>query len=168
LSTPASTWRNGSSRLVDDAQNSEQVGEIIDSLTGLTGDSDLQKRQELIDQAFAKASVQDMLAALELDNSDWAKKQLEILAKKSPTALKITARQMIEGENLDFRSAMQMELGISMKFIEDMDFYEGVRALLIDRDNMPVWQPAHLSDISEDKVAKYFTPLSGREELTFI
>ncbi|MCF6292873.1 MAG: enoyl-CoA hydratase/isomerase family protein [Robiginitomaculum sp.] len=155
-------------RLVDDAQNAEQVGEIIDSLTGLTGDSDLQKRQELIDQAFAKTSVTEMLAALELDNSDWAKKQLEILAKKSPTALKITERQMIEGENLDFRSAMQMELGISMKFIEDVDFYEGVRALLIDRDNMPVWQPAHLSDISEDKVAQYFTPLSGREELTFL
>ncbi|MBL4616164.1 MAG: enoyl-CoA hydratase/isomerase family protein [Robiginitomaculum sp.] len=155
-------------RLADDAQNSEQVSEIIDSLTGLTGDSDLQKRQELIDQAFAKSKVQDMLAALELDNGEWATKQLKILSGKSPTALKVTVRQMIEGENLDFRSSMQMELGLSMKFIEGVDFYEGVRALLIDRDNMPVWQPAHLSDISEAKVAEYFTPLRAGEELTFL
>lgn len=155
-------------RLVDDAQNFEQVGEIIDSLTGLTGDSDLQKRQELIDQAFAEPKVQGMLALLELDNSEWAKKQLKILGSKSPTALKVTARQMIEGKDLDFRSCMQLELGLSMKFIEAVDFYEGVRALLIDRDNMPVWQPAHLSDISEDTVAEYFTPLSSREELVFL
>jgi len=90
------------------------------------------------------------------------------LNTKSPTALKVTLRQMGEGASLDFRACMCMELGLSLKFVADHDFTEGVRALLIDRDNAPKWQPDTLSAISDDMVAGYFVPLGENERLTFL
>ena len=75
---------------------------------------------------------------------------------------------MREGKNLDFRACMRMELGLSLKFVAGHDFTEGVRALLVDRDNTPHWQPDSLSAVSDDMVAGYFVPLGKDESLTFL
>lgn len=155
-------------RLADDAVHVEDVGPIIDSLTGLPGGSELSDHQAKIDRVFAADCMEDILQNLGRETDPWAEKQLKILTTKSPTALKVTLRQMTEGANIRFRAAMAMELGLSMKFVEGVDFYEGVRALLIDRDNAPTWSPAHLADISETTITDYFVPLSGSQKLSFI
>ncbi|VAV91297.1 3-hydroxyisobutyryl-CoA hydrolase, partial [hydrothermal vent metagenome] len=155
-------------RLVDDAKISGDVAEIIDSLTGLPAASGLQQHHDEIDRIFANKCCEEIVKELARSGTDWAQKQGKILSGKSPTALKVTLRQMQEGANLDFRSAMRMELGLSMQFVAGVDFYEGVRALLIDRDNAPIWQPDHLSDVSEAVVNGYFVPLQQSEELGFL
>ncbi len=155
-------------RLCEDAATPPDVGEIIDSLTGLPGASPLEAKRGLIDDIFGGSCVEDMVHDLERDGSDWAQKQLKILGGKSPVSLKVTLQQMIKGADLDFRACMQMELGLSLQFIKGVDFYEGVRALLIDRDNTPIWAPDHLGDITNDMVAKYFTALPAGEALDFL
>jgi enoyl-CoA hydratase len=155
-------------RLCEDAQNAGQVGEIIDSLTGYPADSKLKAVQEEMDEVFSETCVEEMVHALERRSSEFAAKQRKILLSKSPTALKVTLRQMREGANLSFRDCMNMELGLSMQFVEGADFYEGVRALLIDRDNQPVWQPDHLGDISDATVSTYFSPLPDEKKLKFL
>jgi len=155
-------------RLVDDAFCGQDVSEIIDSLTGLPGASQLERHRERIDQAFAANTMEDVLELLKVDGSDWAQEQIKLLNTKSPTALKVTLRQMIAGEKLGFRDAMQMEFSLSMKFVDGVDFYEGVRALLIDRDNAPLWNPKKLADVSDAVVSNYFEPLAPPEALSFV
>jgi len=155
-------------RLCEDAQVCDDVGLIVDSLTGRPAPSELVQHVALIDTVFALETCEEMLVALQADTGDWAQKQLKILGTKSPTALKVTLRQMIEGVNIEFRAAMMMEYGISMKFVAGVDFYEGVRALLIDRDHSPVWRPVHLADVSEAVVVSYFAPVSGADTLSFL
>lgn len=155
-------------RLVEDTRAVEDVGRIIDSLTGSPADGAVPGNMAAINHCFAASSVEDILARLKGDDSDWARAQKKILKTKSPLALKVTLQQMSEGQNLNFRAAMQMELGLSLKFLTGDDFYEGVRALLVDRDNAPVWQPSDLDAISSADVAAYFIPLPAKAQLTFL
>jgi len=119
-----------------------------------------------IDGAFAGVRVDEILHALELDESEWAQKQFKILVTKSPTSLKLTFNQLRRGEILDnFRDNMRMEYRMVNRVMEANDFYEGVRAILIDRDNAPVWNPNSLDRVSEDDIAHYFENL-GEFELS--
>lgn len=155
-------------RLCEDAKVPGHVDEIIDSLTGLPDDAPVVKQQNRIDICFAHTQYEDIWDALECDGSEWAQKQLSILAGKSPTSLKVTLRQIQKGGDLSFRDCMRLELGLSMHFVGAEDFYEGVRALLIDRDNKPKWNPDHIADVSTDMVESYFTPLSSEQQLRFL
>ena len=144
------------------------VRAVINSLTGRPGPAPVRVHKRLINTAFAGDRVEDILARLAEDGSEWANEQAKIIATKSPTSLKVTRRQMREGKVRDFRACMAMELGLSLKFVRGKDFSEGVRALLIDRDNAPRWQPARLADVSAADVAAFFTPLPEPERLTFL
>lgn len=155
-------------RLCEDARNAEHVEQIIDSLTGLPGDAQVADNQARIDACFALDTCEAIMDALQRDGSDWARKQLSILSSKSPTSLKVTLRQMQEGKALDFRDCMKLELGLSMHFVAAVDFYEGVRALLIDKDNTPKWHPAHVSDVSSITVDSYFVDLPPEQQLRFL
>ncbi|PHS20989.1 MAG: enoyl-CoA hydratase [Robiginitomaculum sp.] len=155
-------------RLVEDTRISEEVVEIIDSLTGVPGPGTVLQYRAQIDKAFGADTVKGILNRLQDDGSDWAQKQIKTLNAKSPTALKVTLRQMHEGENMDFRTCMGMELGLSLKFVAGHDFTEGVRALLVDRDNAPQWQPDRLTGVSDDMVAGYFVPLDETDRLHFL
>ncbi|WP_084396687.1 enoyl-CoA hydratase/isomerase family protein [Henriciella aquimarina] len=120
-----------------------------------------------IDSCFAKASVEDIIACLEA-GSDWAKGQAEALTTKSPLTLKIAHRQLTEGGKLDdFRENMRMELRIASRLVRTKSFQEGVRAVLIDKDNKPAWQPASLEEVTPVILETFFEPL-GDHELEFI
>ncbi len=118
-----------------------------------------------IDGAFAGVRVEEILHMLELDESEWAQKQFKILASKSPTSLKLTFEQLRRGEVLDsFRDNMRMEFRMVCRVMEGSDFYEGVRSILIDKDNAPEWHPNTLDRVSADDIAGHFKPL-GADEL---
>ena len=113
-----------------------------------------------------------MLAALareaEADGSDgdWASQTRAGLLTKSPTSLKITLRQLIVGRGYDIEAALALEYRLTQHFMQGHDFYEGVRAALIDKDQRPRWRPATLAAVTDAMVDGYFAPL-GEAELRF-
>lgn len=116
-----------------------------------------------IGRHFALGSVEAIFDSLAAEEGEWAAEQLKVLKLKSPTAMKITHRQISEGAALSFEDCMKLEWRIANRCAAGVDFYEGVRALLIDKDNAPRWSPAKLGDVSAADVAAYFAPLPGKE-----
>jgi enoyl-CoA hydratase len=88
------------------------------------------------------------------------------IAGKSPTSLKLTFEQLRRGAGLSFDECMRQELRMVMRVMDGVDFYEGIRALLIDKDQKPVWRPASLAEVTDADIAAYFAPMPGNE-LTF-
>lgn len=121
--------------------------------------SDLEKNRDAIDHCFAGDSVEDILARLEADGSDWALATRGAILQKSPTATKVAFKQMLVGAQIEFDRAMQIEYRLSQRFMEGPDFFEGVRALLVDKDNTPKWTPHDLQSVGQQGVDAYFAPL---------
>jgi enoyl-CoA hydratase len=122
----------------------------------------LATHRDAIDRAFSASSIEDILGRLELEGR-WGGETASILRTRSPTSLKVTFCQMREGAALDFESCQRMEFRIMARMMDGHDFYEGVRAALIDKDQSPRWHPSHLDMVSEDEIARYFAPLNDRE-----
>jgi len=120
------------------------------------------RHRDAIDRAFSASSVEDILERLELEG-DWGSETASILRSRSPTSLKVTFRQMREGTELDFRSCQRTEFRIMARMMEGRDFYEGVRAALIDKDQTPRWTPPRLDMVSENEIESYFAPLDDDE-----
>jgi enoyl-CoA hydratase len=121
----------------------------------------------LIDRLFASDDYEEILAALRADGSDWAQEQLDVLAGKSPTACKVSLRMLVESPRQPhFLDEMKMEYGIVARMFRHDDFYEGVRALLIDKTGDPKWNPARPEDVTDAAVDAFFEPLPPREAWT--
>ncbi len=129
---------------------------------------EFEKYVPVIQRCFGKPTVEAIIAELEEVGGDWADQQLKALRSRSPLALKVTLRQMTEGAAAqDFNEVMRMERRLAKRMIRQPDFAEGVRAVVIDKDNKPDWQPASLSWVSDEVVDAMFAPLPDDEELTF-
>ncbi len=81
--------------------------------------------------------------------------------------MKVSLREIRNGARLDFEECMRMEFRMVQRFMQRHDFFEGIRALLVDKDNAPKWQPATLADVTPAMVDAYFAPLPAGE-LSFI
>ena len=124
----------------------------------------LAQHREAIDRLFAFDTVEEIFAALEADGSDWALKQLETLKTKSPQSLKVSLRQIRTGAGLSsFAENMAMEYALGGRVVRTDDFQEGVRAVIIDKDNAPQWSPADLSGVSDASLDALFAPLPADE-----
>jgi len=120
---------------------------------------------ERINRIFAGESVEAIFAALEADGSDWSQAQLKTLQSKSPQALKVSFRQMREGAAMaSFEDEMRSEYRIASRVCALHDFQEGVRALIVDKDNAPVWNPATLAAVTDATLDQIFAPLPAEEE----
>ena len=126
----------------------------------------LAEHRAAIDRAFSRPSAEAILAALGTEAGAWGQSIATILQTKSPTSLKITFRQLREGSSLDMDHCLRMEYRMVHRILAGHDFYEGVRATIIDKDGAPRWEPASLAHVSEADVNAYFAPL-GEKELTF-
>lgn len=114
-----------------------------------------------INRLFASDRFEDILEALEADPSEWAQKQLSILRTKSPLSCKVTLRLLVVSPHVgSFADEMRLEFGIVHRLFRQHDFYEGVRALLIDKDNAPKWNPATPAEVSDALVNSIFEPLN--------
>jgi enoyl-CoA hydratase len=119
----------------------------------------------LIDRLFGAASVQDIIANLAEEGSDWSKTQVATLATKSPQTLKVAFRQLREGEKMDnFADEMRQEYRIAARVVQRHDFLEGVRALIVDKDNQPRWNPPTLAGVTDAMLDDIFAPLPADEE----
>jgi enoyl-CoA hydratase len=120
-----------------------------------------------INRIFALDSVEAIFAALEADGSDWAQAQLATLRTKSPQAMKVSFRQMREGAAMQsFTEEMRSEYRLAARVCARHDFQEGVRALIVDKDNKPVWRPATLEGVTDALLDELFAPLPAPEEWT--
>jgi enoyl-CoA hydratase/carnithine racemase len=128
-----------------------------------SGKSEIAQIDE-INQTFAGDSVEAILAALEGAGSDWAAKQRATILTKSPTCTRIAFHQIREGASLEFENCMALEYRLARFCMMQPDFYEGVRAVILDKDNAPKWQPATLAEADDAHVAPAFASL-GDEEL---
>lgn len=127
------------------------------------GAAPLAEHRVAIDRHFAHDSLEAIAESLAADPGDWARDTLAVMRTKSPITMKVTFRQLREGRKLDFDDCMRMEYRLASRFIEGRDFYEGVRATVIDKDQKPRWDPARWEDVSDADVAAYFAPLGARE-----
>jgi enoyl-CoA hydratase len=125
----------------------------------------LKAHRALIDRSFAGDTVEAIVAALEKEGGAWADRVRATILQKSPISLKVTLRELREAASLDFEDCMVMEYRLVQAFMADRDFFEGVRAVIIDKDNKPNWQPAKLADVTPAMVDAYFKPLP--RDLTF-
>ena len=100
-------------------------------------------------------------------DAEWAADTHTGLLTKSPTSLKITLRQLIVGHRFDIEEALALEYRLTQHVMAAHDFYEGVRAVLVDKDQQPRWEPATLAAVDEPMVEAYFAPL-GADELRFV
>ncbi|CAF3333164.1 unnamed protein product [Rotaria socialis] len=127
----------------------------------------LQEQLPLINRIFAidTKNVETIFEQLKSDGSSFALKQIEILKNKSPTSLKITLEQLKRGKQFDLNECLKMEYRILHYVIHGHDFFEGVRAVLIDKDNKPQWKPNSLENISNQDIESYFEKLSPNNEL---
>ena len=108
------------------------------------GPAPLAARQAEIDRCFAAGSVEEIFAALEAEGSAWAEETRATLAEKSPTSLKVSFKQLTDHGGLDFEEAMALEYRIALHFNLGGEFFEGIRAQIVDKDRTPAWRPARL------------------------
>jgi enoyl-CoA hydratase len=116
-----------------------------------------------IDRLFAGETMHAIMAALETDGGDWATKELATLRTKSPLSCAVALRQLREGAAMpDFAAEMRQEYAIGARVVNTHDFIEGVRALIIDKDNAPRWVP----EVDPAEVDAIFAPMPPGEEWT--
>jgi len=139
---------------------------VLTEFSADSGDAALAARQEEVDRCFAGDSVAAILANLAEEGTEWAEETRATLLEKSPTSLKITYRQLTQYSDLDFEAAMKIEYRMAIRCNFSHEFYEGIRAQIIDKDRQPKWRPATLEDVGADLVESYFqAPASG--DMTF-
>lgn len=118
-----------------------------------------------IERMFASDICEEIFAALEKDGGEWATKELAGLRTKSPQTCKVTLRQLSHGARFaDFADNMRMEYRIAARVLTRHDFIEGVRAVIIDKDNAPHWNPATLEGVADTLLDEIFAPLPADQE----
>jgi enoyl-CoA hydratase len=125
------------------------------------------QNRERIDRLFAADDFETILAALEADGSDWAGRELETLRTKSPQACKVSLRIVYDGARVhDFADEMRQEYAVATRVVQRHDFVEGVRALLVDKDNQPAWDPPTPEAVTDRMIDRIFAPMPPGEEWT--
>ena len=120
-----------------------------------------------IARLFASDTLEDVIAALEAEDSDWARTELATLRSKSPLSCKVSLRLLREGAARDsFEEEMRAEYALATRIVRTHDFVEGVRALLIDKDNKPGWKPPVPEAVLDETVDQLFVDLPPEEAWT--
>ena len=117
-----------------------------------------------ITRLFASDQLEEVLAALEAEESDWARTELATVKSKSPLSCKVSLRLLAQGTHrTNFADEMKAEYALAGRVVRTHDFREGVRALLIDKDNSPQWEPATPEEVTDEMLDILFAPLPESE-----
>ncbi|WP_164017226.1 enoyl-CoA hydratase/isomerase family protein [Pyxidicoccus trucidator] len=125
------------------------------------GTSPLAVQHAAIDRCFAAERVDDIQQALELEGTPWAQETWATLLRMCPLSLKVSLHLLRMGRTRDYDELVPVEYRLSQALTARADFREGIRAVLVDKDNKPRWRPATLSDVSDADVEACFAPLDG-------
>jgi len=137
--------------------------EILRDLATAAPKARLEGNAARIAKLFAPDTLEGIIAALSGDDSTWAAKELKAVSAKCPTTAKVALRQFATAPD-DFAAEMAREYALAARMIARSDFAEGVRAVLVDKDNKPRWQPAKAEGVTEEMLDTIFSPLPDGEE----
>jgi enoyl-CoA hydratase len=125
----------------------------------------LAAHQDEIDRIFGADTLEEILAGLKAAGTEWADEQLKVLGTKSPQTMKVALRQLRLGGNMQsFAENMTMEYRIGARVVQRHDFIEGVRAVIVDKDNAPRWNPASAEGVTEAMLDEIFAALPSDQE----
>ena len=156
---PSSRWDT----LIQALADGTDPGTAIAAAKDTVPDTFLLEHRATVDRIFALGSVEEILSALDAEHEDWTDDTAKTIRSKSPTSLKVAFAQIRKGKSLEFDDCMRMEYRMVNRIVAGHDFYEGVRAVIIEKDNAPRWQPFDLSAVTQADVDAYFAPLGDRE-----
>lgn len=149
------------------AQHPDRIGGILGELSVTAPPAAITGQIDKINRLFASDRYEDILAALEKDGGEWAQKELGALRTKSPQTCKVALRQLREGAAMpDFAAEMRQEYAIGSRVVQMHDFLEGVRALIVDKDNSPKWDPPTPEAVTDEWIDAIFAPLPPGEAWT--
>ena len=150
--------------IIDDPAN---IQAILDEASETPPEARILANRENIDRLFAGRTLEEILAALEADDSDWAAKELKTLRAKSPQSCKVALRQLADSLTLgSFADEMRMEYRIGSRVLVSHDFAEGVRAVIVDKTGDPQWNPATPQGVTDEQIEAIFAALPEGEEWT--
>jgi enoyl-CoA hydratase len=157
--------------LLDGLTGTVSVDAVLSAFSEPAGEGAIMARRGAIDRLFAGDSVEGILDALDREatsagaDAEWAAKTAATMHAKSPLSLKLALAQVRRGGTFDFETCMRAEFRIVSRVIHGHDFYEGVRAVIVDKDNKPRWSPSTLAGVSEAEVERHFSALGDGELL---
>jgi enoyl-CoA hydratase len=139
----------------------------LGSVSSKPPDAKIEQNMGQITRLFASDRLEEVLAALEAEESDWAQSELATLRSKSPLSCKVSLRLLAEGaDRASFAEEMRAEYALAGRIVRTHDFREGVRALLIDKDNNPQWDPPVPELVDEEMLDILFAPIPPNEQWT--
>ena len=139
----------------------------LDDLNMLSPKARILAHRDDIDRLFASDVLEEIYTALEADGGDWALAQCATLKTKSPQTMKVSLRLLHEGAMMPtFEDEMRQEYAVGAHVVLRHDFLEGVRAVIVDKDNAPRWDPATPEGVSDHVIDQIFAPLPAAEEWT--
>jgi enoyl-CoA hydratase len=150
------------SALLDALCGPEETDDILAGFTQAAAEAPLAARRATLDYLFAPDRAEDILGRLDAATgaeATWAQGLARTIRTKAPKSLKVALAQMRRGLMWTFEDCMRTEFRLVSRFVYEHDFYEGVRAVVIDRDNRPQWRPATLAEVDDADVDGHFAPL---------
>ncbi len=158
---PASQLAEAKQRIA----HGHDVAQVLAALSVTPPEPRIAANAQAIARHFASDRLEDVLASLAADDGEWAAKELATLRLKSPQACKVALRQLAEAARLDsFAENMVMEYRIAARVLMLPDFAEGVRAVLVDKDNAPKWNPATPEGVTDERLDAIFAALPADQE----
>lgn len=143
------------------------IAATLDALSAEPGPAALLDKRGEIDRLFASDKLEEIYAALEADGGDFAAATLKTLKTKSPQTMKVSLRLLRDGKGMaSFADEMRQEYAVGARVVQRHDFLEGVRAVIVDKDNAPKWEPATPEGVSDHVIDQIFAPLPNAEAWT--
>ena len=136
----------------------QRISKLLQQFVQTTQPKRVNEIKREVDAHFGLMSMDALMNSLYENKNDWQQRTYHLLAQKAPLSLEVTLEQLQRARSLTLAECLQMDYGLTSHFMRDVDFYEGVRALLIDKDNTPRWKPDTLTHVTMEMMAKYFEP----------
>jgi len=161
---PSASLDEAKARIIADPRS---IDAILRDLSIAPPEARILSQAAEIDRLFASDELEAVFATLEADPGDWAQAQLKLLLTKSPQTMKVSLRLLHEAALMhDFADEMRQEYAVGAHVVQRHDFLEGVRAVIIDKDNAPRWDPATPEGVTDHVIDQIFAPLSDDEAWT--
>lgn len=138
-----------------------ETGDVASAIAAVSApapEGRLAAGRDAIARCFAQPRLADVIEALESEGTEWAAKQLQAIRTKSPLAVAVAWEQMKRGADADFDECLKLEYRLALASCDVGDFREGVRALIVDKDNAPKWRHARIEDVEPEDVLRCFAP----------
>lgn len=174
VSSGIATHRVGSAdipKLIDALCEASPIDQVVAAHAGAPEAGPVTARRAVIDRMFGADAIETILSNLDREaktgqpDAQWADATAATIRSRSPTSVKLALAQVRWGRERSFAECMRAEFRIVSRIVHDHDFYEGVRALIIDKDNQPRWRPATLAEVTDRDIERHFLPVEHELQL---